>query len=352
MYKNQLQELAQRSCFSLPSYVCTREGPDHAPCFRAAVTFNGETFEGPSGCTTLRQAEHAAAEVALARLALRGPSTSLAARVLDETGVYKNLLQETAHRAGLKLPAYTTVRSGPGHSPVFASTVELAGMSFAGDPARTKKQAEKNAAMAAWSSLKRMPEARKEPSAGDEQDHVIVARVLAALKPRGDVRDGKAAAPPLPKQCGTGSSPSALPHPSLYRHQWRPRNTPSQPPRTAPPQPPPPVGPRILPPLHLLQQSASSSMDAAAAELVRMLERAIVRDRAAAETLPPPPCYYAPAAAYHHGAAPRSFAAGGFHAPAVSVRSVIPVCAAPPPRPPAKEGRNGPATSSDAGRRV
>jgi len=82
MYKNQLQELAQRSCFSLPSYVCTREGPDHAPCFRAAVTFNGETFEGPSGCTTLRQAEHAAAEVALARLSLRGPSTSLAARVL------------------------------------------------------------------------------------------------------------------------------------------------------------------------------------------------------------------------------------------------------------------------------
>jgi dsRNA-specific ribonuclease len=82
MYKNQLQELAQRSCFTLPSYVCTREGPDHAPRFRAAVTFNGETFEGPGGCTTLRQAEHAAAEVALASLSLRGPSTSLAARVL------------------------------------------------------------------------------------------------------------------------------------------------------------------------------------------------------------------------------------------------------------------------------
>ena len=110
----------------------------------------------------------------------------------------------------------------------------------------------------------------------------------------------------------------------------------------------------ILPPFHLLQQRASSSMDAAAAELVRMLERAaIVRDRAAAEARPPSPCYYAPASAYHrHGAAPRSFAAGGSHAPAVSVRSVIPVCAAPPPRPPAKEGRNGPATSSDAGKRV
>jgi hypothetical protein len=73
----------------------------------------------------------------------------------DETGVYKNLLQETAHRAGLKLPVYTTVRSGPGHVPVFSCTVELAGMRFTGEPARTKKQAQKNAAMAAWSALKK-----------------------------------------------------------------------------------------------------------------------------------------------------------------------------------------------------
>ncbi|KAF0914417.1 hypothetical protein E2562_028504 [Oryza meyeriana var. granulata] len=348
MYKNQLQELAQRSCFSLPSYVCTREGPDHAPRFKATVTFNGETFEGPSNCTTLRQAEHAAAEVALARLSLRGPSSSLTARVLDETGVYKNLLQETAHRAGLKLPVYTTVRSGPGHSPVFSSTVELAGMSFAGDPAKTKKHAEKNAAMAAWSLLKQMPEARKEPGGGEEQEHVVVARVLAALKPRDDCSgDGKAAAL-LPKKHLAGvSCSSAAPSPSLYRHQWG-----------RPPQPSPPLaGPKILPPVHLLQQqqaaASGSRADAStaaaeleqerrkAAELVRMLHAAMLRDRAA-DAMPPPtptptPCYYAP---YYHGAvAPtRSFAAaGGFHAPpAVSVRSVIPVCAAPPsPRPPA-----------------
>lgn len=73
----------------------------------------------------------------------------------DETGVYKNLLQETAHRAGLNLPVYTTVRSGPGHVPVFSCTVELAGMSFMGEPSRTKKQAQKNAAMAAWTALKK-----------------------------------------------------------------------------------------------------------------------------------------------------------------------------------------------------
>lgn len=82
MYKNQLQELAQRSCFNLPSYACIREGPDHAPRFKASVNFNGEIFESPSYCTTLRQAEHSAAEVALNVLSSRGPSRFLTARVL------------------------------------------------------------------------------------------------------------------------------------------------------------------------------------------------------------------------------------------------------------------------------
>lgn len=157
MYKNQLQELAQRSCFNLPSYACVREGLDHAPRFKASVNFNGEIFQCPTYYTTLRQAEHAAAEVALCVLSTRGPSRSLTTRVLDETGVYKNLLQETAHRGGLKLPVYTTVRSGPGHAPVFTSTVEIAGLNYTGDSAKTKKQAEKNAAIVAWAALKKLP---------------------------------------------------------------------------------------------------------------------------------------------------------------------------------------------------
>lgn len=37
---------------------------------------------------------------------------------------------------------------------MFTCTVELAGMSFNGEPAKTKKQAQKNAAMTAWSALK------------------------------------------------------------------------------------------------------------------------------------------------------------------------------------------------------
>ncbi|KAG0555503.1 hypothetical protein KC19_12G173800 [Ceratodon purpureus] len=125
MYKNQLQELAQRSCFNLPAYARIREGPDHAPRFKATVNFNGEVFESPNYCNTLRQAEHAAAEVALNTLSRRGPSQSLAARILDETGVCKNLLQETAQRAGtivsvssFEKAASPTLRPGiPGEPP-------------------------------------------------------------------------------------------------------------------------------------------------------------------------------------------------------------------------------------------
>ncbi|CAA2970831.1 Hypothetical predicted protein [Olea europaea subsp. europaea] len=182
MYKNQLQELAQRSCFNLPSYACIREGPDHAPRFKATVNFNGETFESTSYCSTLRQAEHSAAEVALNALASRGPSNSLAARILDETGVYKNLLQEVSQRVGTSLPAYTTFRSGLGHLPIFTCTVELAGIIFTGEPAKNKKQAEKNAAMEAWSSLKLLVQqfesSTSERTHKDEQEHVTVTRAL------------------------------------------------------------------------------------------------------------------------------------------------------------------------------
>ncbi|KAI5084125.1 hypothetical protein GOP47_0000294 [Adiantum capillus-veneris] len=177
MYKNQLQELAQRSCFNLPAYSCIREGPDHAPRFKATVNFNGEIFESPHFCTTLRQAEHAAAEVALNTLSKRGPSQSLAAKILDETSVCKNLLQETAQRVGVSLPVYTTMKLGPGHLPVFKCLVEVAGRVFAGEPAKTKKQAEKNAAMAAWSVIKQWTQPPAITSSEDaaSNDGMVVA---------------------------------------------------------------------------------------------------------------------------------------------------------------------------------
>eukprot|EP00475_Leptophrys_vorax_P004192 TRINITY_DN12506_c0_g2_i1.p1 TRINITY_DN12506_c0_g2~~TRINITY_DN12506_c0_g2_i1.p1 ORF type:complete len:293 (-),score=-6.69 TRINITY_DN12506_c0_g2_i1:34-912(-) len=183
MHKNQLQELAQRSGYNLPSYACIREGPDHAPKFKATVTFNGETFDSPGYFPSLRQAEHAAAEVALKVMSERSPSQCIA-RILDESGVCKNLLQETAQRAGVPLPNYVTVRSGPGHLPVFTCTVEVAGLQFTGEPSRTKKQAEKNAALASWTALKRCAGRNhtapiEDLDVTDEQEQSLIARALA-----------------------------------------------------------------------------------------------------------------------------------------------------------------------------
>ncbi|XP_031256593.1 double-stranded RNA-binding protein 2-like [Pistacia vera] len=278
MYKNQLQELAQRSCFNLPAYSCIREGPDHAPRFKATVNFNGETFESPTFCSTLRQAEHAAAEVALSTLANRGPSRALAARVLDETGVYKNLLQETAHKAGLNLPVYTTVRSGPGHVPVFSCTVELAGMSFTGEPARTKKQAQKNAAMAAWSTLKRLSQRGStvstsssssllESKCNEEQEQVVIARFLSSLQQseskhflQNDCQYGhqrfipmcRGLTPPTsslyPQQCQSWAYPSFSPELTLCQIWQQEQLLQLQNHLLAlPVSPTPPLGPQILP---------------------------------------------------------------------------------------------------------
>ncbi|XVF68576.1 hypothetical protein PTKIN_Ptkin11bG0013400 [Pterospermum kingtungense] len=202
MYKNQLQELAQRSCFNLPSYTCIREGPDHAPRFKATVNFNGETFESPHYCSTLRQAEHSAAEVALQSLSNRGPSHSLAARILDETGVYKNLLQEIAQRVGAPLPHYTTFRSGLGHLPIFTGTVELAGITFTGEPAKNKKQAEKNAAMAAWTSLKQLAKETasscSEPENNDELEQITIARALLNYRRKEKMAMANSSNAPIP----------------------------------------------------------------------------------------------------------------------------------------------------------
>ncbi|XP_035842951.1 probable receptor-like protein kinase At2g47060 isoform X3 [Helianthus annuus] len=48
----------------------------------ATVNFNGETYESPNYCTTLRQAEHSAAGVALNALMSRVSSNALAGRIL------------------------------------------------------------------------------------------------------------------------------------------------------------------------------------------------------------------------------------------------------------------------------
>lgn len=304
MYKNQLQELAQRSCFSLPSYTCFREGPDHAPRFKATVNFNGETFETPQYCSTLRQAEHSAAEVALNSLSHRGPSHSLAARILDETGVYKNLLQEIAQRVAAPLPQYTTFRSGLGHLPVFTGMVELAGITFTGEPAKNKKQAEKNAAMSAWNSLKQLAKeaaiSSSDPDNSDELEQITIARALQNYK------------------MTVSNSNAAQTGPIFFPKKF-------QSPRPTSPQPPPAATSKILPLIFPKTASRSS--------------------RSMSTTTMQPPIQVQDS----RGIRPQRFPAAGAvpyvpirqfrtpchsMAPPVTIRTAMPVFSAPPRPPP------------------
>ncbi|KAF2536266.1 hypothetical protein F2Q68_00018688 [Brassica cretica] len=344
MYKNQLQELAQRSCFSLPSYTCTREGPDHAPRFKASVNFNGEIFESPTHCSTLRQAEHSAAEVSLSALSSKGPSKSLTARVLDETGIYKNLLQETAHRAGLDLPVYTSVRSGPGHVPTFSCTVELAGMRFNGESAKTKKQAEKNAAIAAWFSLRKMPTSL-DSERGEEKEREVVARVLSRFRPkevrrreqhhsrrraiRQDTRDMLCEKLRLINPYTNEASSSVKHHQTLLPPRLWPSTT------------------------NLQQQSKVKSLLEKSQEHAGLKQRSpddakpemIIKSFPLSSSMERRNCYSKLLPF------PETFA-GGFGlnhqklAPAVHMRSVIPVCSAPPPKPPSPFNESNTSLSS------
>ncbi|KAK3036168.1 hypothetical protein RJ639_029905 [Escallonia herrerae] len=66
---------------------------------------------------------------------------------------YKNLLQEYAQKEGRALPTYETIRSGELPHPKFYSSVEVEGEIFHGNAAKTRKQAEFNAAKAAYTAL-------------------------------------------------------------------------------------------------------------------------------------------------------------------------------------------------------
>ncbi|KVI00916.1 hypothetical protein Ccrd_020821 [Cynara cardunculus var. scolymus] len=121
------------------------QGPPHSFLFKARVTIDGVMYEGPEFCTTLKDAEHTSAKVSFTSLSPDGAK--------EDDCLYKSLLQELAQKKGLVLPVYATNRDGPPHMPSFASTVQIAGKCFMGQEARTKKQAEMNVAIVAYTNL-------------------------------------------------------------------------------------------------------------------------------------------------------------------------------------------------------
>lgn len=156
LYKNKLQNFAQKKNLTLPVYTCERDGPPHASRFRCKVEIDGKTYESPEFHATLKDAENAVAKVALLSSCQDG--------VQEDSGLYKNLLQEMAQKKGLGLPVYSTSQSGEIHVPVFVSTVKIGEANFEGEQSRTKKQAEMSAAKAAYMSIKEGKSSSTNPS--------------------------------------------------------------------------------------------------------------------------------------------------------------------------------------------
>nr|CAB3474404.1 unnamed protein product [Digitaria exilis] len=150
-YKTRLQIYAQKRGKHLPMYCPIHGGSRHAPLFKSEVTIDGQTFESPEYCRTLKEAETAAARVALMSLPLEAwpPQQSQVPSVS-----YKNLLQELLQKEGVPLPVYATTLEVSNHSGAFVSTVEIQGTTFQGEPGNTKKQAEVNVAKVAFQHFK------------------------------------------------------------------------------------------------------------------------------------------------------------------------------------------------------
>ncbi|KAH6835210.1 hypothetical protein C2S53_013540 [Perilla frutescens var. hirtella] len=146
IYKNQLQQYAQRELIGFPVYNTEGEGPPHDRQYRSTVIVNEKSYGTLESFPTRKEAEQAAAKVAC---------QALLVNVAEETtdgGLYKNLLQEFAHKKGL-CPSYQTVASGLSHKRVFVSTVEIGQQTFQGAEAKTKKQSEMYAAKVAYCTL-------------------------------------------------------------------------------------------------------------------------------------------------------------------------------------------------------
>ncbi|ESR59660.1 hypothetical protein CICLE_v10018273mg [Citrus x clementina] len=194
-YKSVLQNYARRKNLDSPLYSSIREGPAHACSFKARVTIDGHTFESLEFFKNLKQAEHAAAKVALFSLACDD--------FQEDDGVfYKNVLHELSLREGLPVPLYETIKCGAPHMPTFISMVEVDGEVFYGKAGRTKKKAEMKAAKVAYTAL---IERGRSCSIGSithtvKADGVPNSTLSSDLDPCFDV-------PPSPKRCLSSSLP-------------------------------------------------------------------------------------------------------------------------------------------------
>ncbi|KZV48917.1 hypothetical protein F511_09705, partial [Dorcoceras hygrometricum] len=149
--KTRLQEYAQRAGVQLPVYQTLNEGPPHACQFKSQVLLDGIWYTSPNSFLCRKMAEHDAAKHAFIgfREKLKAEGRSL---VLEDVYFCKAIMNEYAVKMNMSLPTYVTNES-KAFLPIFVSSLLLNGVTFTGDAARSKKEAEQFAARSAILSI-------------------------------------------------------------------------------------------------------------------------------------------------------------------------------------------------------
>ena len=141
-----------------PKYTCKFTGPPHARIFTASVLVNGcQTFQGEP-CTTIKDAEHSAAEVALEELKPVNLIPFGRKRSATQKNNYVGELHEycSLHRIPWSCDKTKDIKrvSGMDHCPNFVATIHVGMENFRGNPRPDKKAAKQCTAKVALESLR------------------------------------------------------------------------------------------------------------------------------------------------------------------------------------------------------
>jgi ribonuclease-3 len=118
---------------------------------RAKASILADAFEAVLGAIYLDAGWDAAQRLVLREL---GPAITRAGEEPDDFD-HKSRLQEKAVRDGAGTPRYVVEGSGPDHDRAYVAQVFLGGMCLGVGEGRSKKDAEQEAARAAWEELTR-----------------------------------------------------------------------------------------------------------------------------------------------------------------------------------------------------
>ncbi|GMA88795.1 hypothetical protein GCM10025868_40450 [Angustibacter aerolatus] len=132
---------------------------------RDKASILADTVEAIIGCVFLDAGQQAAADLVHRLVDPLMASAGQLGAALD----WKTSLQELTASAGLGAPSYDISEQGPDHAKQFSATAMVAGEGLGNGTGRSKKEAEQQAAAAAWTALRdRVPtSAASDPAARD-----------------------------------------------------------------------------------------------------------------------------------------------------------------------------------------